>query len=131
MKLSIWQLVWKSLVGGGAVGVWDYCLGLLKNMLAGLGDATKDKITAVLNFAMKILAVAKVIRIFIPVKWQIAYELTVIAIERIIAALQDLNVTGAELQGIIDGYNQAYAAWMGPDDETCIDVVDADRKELA
>ena len=120
MKISSWKVVWNFLTGGG-VGVMDYLLGLLKQALAGLGDPTKEKITATLNFALKVLAVAEVVRVFIPAKWQIAYDLTVAAVKKVVEALQDLEVTGEELQAVIDGYTKAYEAWKGPDDGTCAD----------
>ena len=123
MNISKWKVVWNFITGGG-VGVVDYILTVLKNALNGLGDATKEKIQAVLNLAMKILSIAQAVRIFIPVKYQLAYDLTVKALQTLIASLQDLEITGAELQALIDGYNEAYAAWMSPDDETCVDLVE-------
>ena len=123
MNLSIWKLVWSCITGKG-VGVMDYALTVLKNAFNGLGDATKEKIQAVLNLTMKVLSIIQAVRILIPVKYQLAYELTVKALQNIVASLQDLEITGAELQTIIAGYNEAYAAWMSPDDETCVDLVE-------
>lgn len=123
MNISKWKVVWNFITGGG-VGVVDYLLTVLKNALNGLGDATKEKIQAVLNLAMKILSIAQAVRIFVPVKYQLAYDLTIKAIQTLIAALQDLEITGTELQALVDGYNEAYAAWMSPDDETCVDLVE-------
>ena len=123
MNISKWKVVWNFITGGG-VGVVDYLLTVLKNALNGLGDATKEKIQAVLNLAMKILSIAQAVRIFIPVKYQLAYDLTIKAIQTLIAALQDLEITGTELKALVDGYNEAYAAWMSPDDETCVDLVE-------
>lgn len=123
MNISKWKVVWNFITGGG-VGVVDYLLTVLKNALNGLGDATKEKIQAVLNLAMKILSIAQAVRIFVPVKYQLAYDLTIKAIRTLIAALQDLEITGTELKALVDGYNEAYAAWMSPDDETCVDLVE-------
>ena len=123
MNISKWKVVWNFITGGG-VGVVDYLLTVLKNALNGLGSATKEKIQAVLNLAMKILSIAQAVRIFIPVKYQLAYDLTIKAIQTLIAALQDLEITGTELKALVDGYNEAYAAWMSPDDETCVDLVE-------
>lgn len=123
MNISKWKVVWNFITGGG-VGVVDYLLTVLKNALNGLGDATKEKIQAVLNLAMKILSIAQAVRIFIPVKYQLAYDLTIKALQTLIAALQDLEITGTELKALVDGYNEAYAAWMSPDDETCVDLVE-------
>lgn len=122
MNISIWKLVWSYVTGKG-VGVADYALTVLKNAFNGLGAATKEKIQAVLNLTMKVLSIIQAVRILIPVKYQLAYELTVKALQNIVASLQDLEITGAELQAIIAGYNEAYAAWMSPDDETCVDLV--------
>ena len=122
MKISKLKLVWKFITGG-SVGVVDYLLTVLKDTLNGLGDATKDKIQAVLNLTMKILSVVQAVRIFIPVKYQLAYDLTIKSLQTLTASLQDLEITGAELQALLNGYNEAYAAWMSPDDETCVDLV--------
>ena len=94
MNISKWKIVWNFITGGG-VGVVDYLLTVLKNALNGLGDATKEKIQAILNLAMKILSIAQAVRIFIPVKYQLAYDLTIKALQTLIAALQDLEITGA------------------------------------
>lgn len=123
MKISKWKLAWKFITGGG-VGVVDYILTVLKNTLNGLGDVTKEKIQAVLNLTMKILSIAQVVRIFIPVRYQLAYDLTIQALQTLVASLQDLEITGAELQDLLNGYNEAYAAWMSSDDETCVDLVE-------
>lgn len=123
MNISKWKVVWSFITGGG-VGVVDYLLTVLKNALNGLGDVTKDKIQSVLNLAMKILSIAQAVRIFIPVKYQLAYDLTIKALQTLITSLNDFEVTGTELKALIDGYNDAYAAWMSPDDETCVDLVE-------
>lgn len=123
MNISKWKVVWNFITGGG-VGVVDYILTVLKNTLNGLGDVTKEKIQAVLNLAMKILSIAQAVRIFIPVKYQLAYDLTIKALQTLTASMQDLEITGAELQALVNGYNEAYAAWMSPDDETCVDLVE-------
>jgi hypothetical protein len=73
---------------------------------------------------MKILSIAQVVRIFIPVRYQLAYDLTIQALQTLVASLQDLEITGAELQDLLNGYNEAYAAWMSSDDETCVDLVE-------
>lgn len=123
MKISKWKVVWKFITGGG-VGVVDYILTVLKDTLNGLGDVTKEKIQAVLNLTMKILSIAQVVRIFIPVRYQLAYDMTIKALQTLVTSLQDLEITGAELQSLLNGYNEAYAAWMSSDDETCVDLVD-------
>lgn len=123
MKISKWKLVWNFITGGG-VGVVDYLLTVLKNTLNGLGDVTKEKIQAVLNLTMKILSIVQAVRIFIPVRYQLAYDKTINVIQTLVTSLQDLEITGAELQALLNGYNEAYAAWMSPDDETCVDIVD-------
>ena len=119
ISISKWKVLWKFATGGG-VGVADYLLTVLKTALDGIGDATREKIQAVLNLAMKVLSVAQAVRAFVPVKYQLAYDLTVKAVQTLIASLQGLEVTGAELKAVIGGYNEAYAAWMSPDDETCV-----------
>jgi hypothetical protein len=123
VNISKWKVVW-NFITGGSVGVVDYLLTVLKDALNGLGDATKERIQAILNLAMKILSIAQVVRIFIPIKYQLAYDLTIKTLQTLTASLQDLEITGTELKALIDGYNEAYAAWMSPDDETCVDLVE-------
>ena len=123
MNISKWKVVW-NFITGGSTGVVDYLLTVLKNTLNGLGDVTKEKIQAVLNLTMKILSIAQAVRIFIPVKYQFAYDLTIKALQTLIASMQDLEITGAELQTLVNVYNEAYAAWMSSDDETCVDLVE-------
>lgn len=123
MNISRWKVVWSFVTGGGA-GVVDYVLGLLRQALDGIGTPTREKIQAVLNFSLKALAVVQAFRIFIPVKWQTAYALTVAAIETVIRSLEDFNLEKDELTGIIDAYKSAQGAWLSPDDETCVDCTD-------
>lgn len=130
MNISKWKVVW-NFITGGSTGVVDYLLTVLKNALNGLGDVTKEKIQAVLNLTMKILSIAQAVRIFIPVKYQFAYDLTIKALQTLIASMQDLEITGAELQTLVNGYNEAYAAWMSSDDETCVDMVEGPRGAFA
>lgn len=121
MKLNIWKVVWKSITGFGSGSAADYLFDLANTALSGLGGATKEKIVATLNFVMKVLSVAEVVRILIPARWQFAYNVTVSALKRVVIALQDLNLTGEDLQSVIEGYQKAYVAWKGPDDDTCAD----------
>lgn len=118
--MSRLKVLW-YVIRGRFTDLADYGLTLLKGRVAGLADPTKDKIRATLNFALKVLSVLTVVRVFIPVKWQAAYSLTVLAVEKVVSALQDLEITKEELTGVIAGYNEAYAAWMSPDDESCVD----------
>lgn len=129
MNISKWKIVWSFVTGGGA-GVTDYLLGLLKQALGNLANPTKEKIQAVLNFSMKALSVLKAVQVFIPVRWQTAFLLTVEAVVAVVDALQDLEVTGADLQKVITGFNAAYEAWNSPDDDTCVDCIDVEFKEL-
>ena len=122
MNISRWKIIWKFITGGGT-GVVDYLLAVLRNALNGIGDANKNRILAVLNLALKVLSIAKFMRVFIPVRWQIAYDLTIKAIGTLVSALQDLEITGEELKVAIADYNAAYAAWMQPEDETCVEMV--------
>lgn len=123
MKISKWKVAWKFITGGG-VGVVDYILTVLRNTLDGLSAVTKENIQAVLNLTMKILSVVQAVRIFIPVRYQFAYDRTIKAIQTLVTSLQDLEITGEELQDLLNGYDEAYAAWMSSDDETCVDLVE-------
>ena len=124
MKISVWTIVRKFLpFGGGITGVVDYLLGQVNGMFDNLGDATKEKIVAALNFTTKVLSIIKLCRPFIPVKWQIAYGLTVEALTRVVTALGDLELKSGELGDCINRFKLAYQSWLGEDDETCVELV--------
>lgn len=125
MKLSInkIKLVWNFIFGGGTSGIVKYLLTSLKNAFASLPDTTKEKIQAVLNFTKKILSVLSAIRIFIPTKWQTAYDKTLDAINEIVDSLADLEITKEELDGIIQKIGDAIKYWTDDDDETCKDSI--------
>lgn len=126
MKLNMWTVVWKFITGftNGGVSVADYVLGLINTAVNQLSDPTKDNIRAVLNFAMKALAVLNAVRCFIPAKWQIAYAATIDAVAALVEVLSDLAVTKEELDKCVAAYRVAYDAWTGPDDETCVEMVE-------
>lgn len=102
--------------------VIDYALGVLKNALAGLPDATKDKIQGVLNTALKVLAVLEAVKFLVPTKWQSAYQLTLEAVTGVVYVLDDLELTKDELADVTKRFNRAYRLWMTPDDETCVEA---------
>lgn len=121
MKISTFKVVWKFLFGGGASGVVEYVLDVLRNALSGLGDTTKEKIQGALNLALKSLSVLEAVRIFVPTKWQTAYAKTLDAVRETIKSLEDLDLTKDELSIIVDKVTAAVNAWKGEDDETCVD----------
>lgn len=121
MKISMIKLAWKFVFGGGAAGVVEYALGVLRDGLAGLGDTTREKVQGALNLALRVLSVLEAVRILVPTKWQTAYAATLEAVRVTVAALEDLDITRDELDVIVDRVTAAYDAWRGEDDETCVD----------
>lgn len=120
MNISKIKLVWKFLTGGSA-GVVEYALGVLRTALANLGGTTKEKIQGALNLALKVLSVLHAVRVFVPTKWQTAYDSTIAAVSHAVSALEDLDVTKDELDAIARHVAAAYDAWRGEDDETCVE----------
>ena len=119
MNISTVKLAIKYIFGG-ASGVAEYVLELLKNYLASLNDATKENIQKGLNATKKALNILTAIAWLIPTKWQTAYGLTIKSVEAAVDALSDLEITTDELEIIKDRITAAYNAWRGDDDETCI-----------
>ncbi len=120
-SISKFKIVMSFLFGGGASGVIEYVLGVLKNALAGMSDATKEKVQAALNLSLKVLSILEAVRILVPTKWQTAYAKTVEAVKETVSSLTDLDLTKDELDIICDRVTAAIAAWKSPDDETCVD----------
>ncbi len=108
---------------GGFNSIASYALKLLSTALANLGTPTKAKIQAALNIAEQALAILTAAKFLCPAKWQTAYVATIAAVESVISALKDLEITKAELDKVIADFNAAVAAWNGPDDDTCVDCV--------
>ena len=127
MNISKFKLVISFLFGGGVSGVIEYALGVLKRALDGLTDATRTKIQAALNLALKVLSVLEAVRILVPTKWQTAYAKTIEAVKETVSSLSDLDLTKDELGIICDRVTAAIDAWKSPDDETCVDGACLDK----
>lgn len=127
LEISKLKLLWKLLTGGAA-SVASYVLDLINNALAGLDASDKASVQAVLNFATKALATLNAFAWLIPTKWQTAYLKTIVAVQSICNALDDLTLTVDELTQIRDDFAAAVAAWNGDDedDETCKDCEPTD-----
>lgn len=123
LEISKLKLLWK-LVTGGASSVASYVLDLINEALAGLDANNKASVQAVLNFATKALATLNAFAWLIPSKWQTAYLKTIVAVQAICNALDDLTLTVDELTQIRDDFAAAILAWNGEDDETCKDCTD-------
>ncbi len=122
MKITtIIKYAWKLLFGGGVNGIIEEKLKSLRDYLAGLGDVTREKVRGALNLSLKVLSVLKAIQIFVPAKWQVAYDKTLDAVQCAVSALEDLDLARDELDIIVDRVTAAYDAWRGEDDETCVD----------
>ena len=121
------ELMWTALKGFlnpfGSVfeSLADYALGTVNDALNSIDTARREKVVAALNVADKALALLNVIAFICPTKWQIAYRLTVEAVQTVCTALTDLQLTANELSGIRSGFDKAIAEWRSPDDETCAD----------
>jgi hypothetical protein len=125
MDISKWMIAIKLLFGGvGAVA--SYVLDLLNKALAALPAGNRVKIQAVLNLAERVLSVLTALKWLCPTKWQTAYGKSVEAVETVVAALADLNITVDEIGKVRKAFAEAVASWKGDDDETCVDCVDCD-----
>ena len=121
------ELVWTALKGFlnpfGSMfeSLVEYALGTVNDALNSIDTARREKVVAALNVADKALALLDVIAWLCPTRWQIAYRLTVEAVQAVCTALTDLQLTVDELSGIRSGFEKAIAEWRSPDDETCAD----------
>ncbi len=120
MNISTIKIAFKYIFGGVS-GVVEYLLGVLNAALAGMNEATKQRVQGALNLAHKVLATLTAIKWLCPTKWQTAYKATVDAVAEAVAALEDLEITTDEVAVIHDRTKAALDAWKLPDDDTCID----------
>ena len=120
MNISTIKIAFKYIFGGVS-GVVEYLLGVLNAALAGMTEATKQRVQGALNLARKVLATLNAIKWLCPTKWQTAYKATVDAVAEAVAALEDLEITTDEVAVVSDRMKAALDAWKLPDDETCID----------
>ena len=123
MDISKFKIAWKYIFGG--IGsVVDYLLDILNSALAQIDPSKKEQIQAVLNLARRVLSVLEALKWLCPTKWQTAYELTIKAVEAVVDALSDLQITKEEFEKVREAFEAAVKAWKGEDDETCVDCVD-------
>ena len=127
MNISRFKLAWKALTGllnpwGSVAGnIADYALDVLNGSINGLDISKKERIQAVLNTATRVLAILDAVQWLCPTKWQCAYRKSIDAVMQVIAALDDLKLTMAELADVRTKFEAAVKAWKSPDDETCVD----------
>ena len=130
--MSKLALTWAALKGFlnpfGSVfdSIATYVLERVNAALNAIDVGRREKIQAALNIAAKGLAVLTAVAWLCPTKWQTAYAETIEAVNAVVVSLDDLNITIAELSNVRARFEAAYAAWEGPDDETCVD-----ERELA
>ena len=125
MEVSKLKIAWKYLFGG--IGsVVDYLLEVLNNALASISAGNKAKVQAALNIAQKVLSTLAVMKWLCPTKWQTAYAETVEAVNTVIVAIDDFDLTIDELSKVRREFEEAVAAWKADDDATCVD-----ERELA
>lgn len=121
------EITWTALKGflnpfGGVFeSLADYALGRVNVALGGIDTNRREKMVAALNVADKALALLNVIAFICPTRWQIAYRLTVEAVQTVCSALTDLQLTVDELSEVRSGFEKAVVEWQSPDDETCAD----------
>ena len=125
MDISKWTIAWKYLFGG-VDSVVTYVLGVLNKAIASITPGNKTKVLAALNTAKRVLAVLKALTWLCPTKWQTAYAETVAAVETVVTALEDLEITVEELDRVRKAFVAAVAAWNDGDDETCVDCTDTE-----
>ena len=121
------EITWTALKGllnpFGSVfeSLADYALGRVNAALGAIDTNRREKVVAALNVADKALALMDAIAWLCPTRWQIAYRLTVDAVQAVCAALTDLQITVDELSEIRARFWKATSEWQSPDDETCVD----------
>lgn len=127
MNISRIKLAWKALTGflnpwgSVAANIADYALDVLNSAIAGLSIGKKERILAVLNTAVRVLAVLRAVQWLCPTKWQSAYLETIAAVSGVCDALEDLQLSMEELTSVRSKFEAAVKAWKSPDDETCVD----------
>ena len=124
MNISKIKMAWKYLTGGiGSVA--DYLLDVLNSAIASIDPSKKEKIQAALNVAERVLAALKALQWLCPTRWQTAYSKAVDSVASVVVAFADLKLTPSELEEVKKAFAEAVAAWKAPDDETCVECVDA------
>lgn len=120
MKISKLKVFWK-LITGGVGSVVDYLLAILNEALDKVDPAKKTMVQAVLNLSTHVLSFLTLLQSFCPQKWQTAYAETIEAVNTVIDALADFQITREELEAVKKEFEEAVNAWKSPDDETCVD----------
>lgn len=98
----------------------DYALGKVNGALDAIDVGRREKVQAALNVTSKALAVLNAAAWLCPTKWLTAYKATIDAVVVVCISLDDLHVTIDELSNVRARFEEAYDAWNGPDDETCV-----------
>lgn len=101
-------------VFGGREAVLDYCLDLANDFAVGLKDSAKARAQSTLAAAKKVLAVLEKGAKWCPAKWREDYAATVAAFKALCDALEDLQLTVAEVQKVAEAFRLAYSEWRTP-----------------
>ena len=110
MKVSIFKLLWKRLVGGKEA-VFDYLLDLANNAVSRLSGETRERLSDVYAFVTEIRGRIDGLHWLVPKAWERYYDGVLECLDAVLAALADGRVTGDELAGVVAAFQSAYAEW--------------------
>ena len=116
--MSILSTIWRY-VTGGTSGIVNYCLLKTNDAIASITPDNKAKIQAALNIASAMISVLLLFKPFCKIKWQTAYGKVIDTLASIVASLEDLRITPAELSDITAKITSTYDEWNSDDDDTC------------
>ena len=119
MNISKFKIAVK-LIFGGMESVVDYLLDIANAALAAIDPDKRAKIAAAYNTISRVSATLLALKWLCPTKWQSAYEMTILAVSDVGAALEDFKIEQSELTKVRDAFNAAVLAWRG------VDVPDTD-----
>ena len=110
--MTTWQKIQLGLkfVFGSFESASDYLLKLLNDYLAKTNVAKKvEKAKAYVDSALEW---AQKLQPYCPAKWASEYALLVETVRELSAALEDGQISGAELQAAVEGVKIAYDRWQ-------------------
>lgn len=114
MNISKIKLALKYLFGG-IDSVVEYLLDIVNQALGKIDPENRAKIAAAFNTVQKVLATLNAMRWLCPTKWQNAYGVTIQSVEAVVSALEDMEISAADLTLVKDAFNAAVAAWRTDD----------------
>ena len=114
MNISKIKLALKYLFGG-IDSVVEYLLDIVNQALGKIDPQNRAKIAAAFNTVQKVLATLRAMQWLCPTKWQSAYSVTIQSVMAVVSALEDMEISSADLTRIKDAFNAAVTAWRTDD----------------